>query len=137
MTITPSAQYSLTIRAEIEDRPGMLGEVAGAIGRAGGSIGSVDIVDVREGVLVRDITVDATDQAAWDAIIAALEEVPGVTLVRWIDRTFQMHLGGKIEVTNKYPLKSRDDLSMAYTPGVARVCELIAENPDKAFSNRN
>jgi malate dehydrogenase (oxaloacetate-decarboxylating) len=133
MSPSPSAQYSLTIRVEIADRPGMLGLVASAIGQAGASIGSIDLVEVKETVLLRDITVDATDADHWDQIVAALGALDGVTVVDTTDRTFLLHVGGKIEIHNKSPLKTRADLSMAYTPGVARVCQAIAEDPDKAF----
>jgi malate dehydrogenase (oxaloacetate-decarboxylating) len=133
MSITPSAQYSLTIRIEIAHRPGMLGQVAGAIGKAGGIIGAVDLIEVSEDKLLRDITVDAADQEQWDAITAAIDAVEGVRVVDTTDRTFLLHVGGKIEQRNKQPLKTRDDLSMAYTPGVARVCMAIAEDRDKAF----
>src|SRR3954452_3476833 len=130
---TPSAQYSLTIRVEIGNKPGMLGRVAGAIGAAGGVIGAVDIGDLRDDKLVRDITVDAAGPEQWGAITASLDELEDVSVVDTTDRTFLMHLGGKIEQHNKHALKTRDDLSMAYTPGVARVCTAIAEDPEKAF----
>jgi malate dehydrogenase (oxaloacetate-decarboxylating) len=133
MSITPSAQYSLTIRIEIAHRPGMLGQVASAIGKAGGIIGAVDLIEVSEDKLLRDITVDAADQDQWGAITAAIDAVDGVRVVDTTDRTFLLHIGGKIEQRNKQPLKTRDDLSMAYTPGVARVCMAIAEDRDKAF----
>jgi malate dehydrogenase (oxaloacetate-decarboxylating) len=133
MSITPSAQYSLTIRIEIAHRPGMLGQVASAIGEAGGIIGAVDLIEVSEDKLLRDITVDAADQEQWDAITAAIDAVDGVRVVDTTDRTFLLHVGGKIEQRNKQPLKTRDDLSMAYTPGVARVCTAIADDRDKAF----
>jgi malate dehydrogenase (oxaloacetate-decarboxylating) len=133
MSITPSAQYSLTIRIEIAHRPGMLGQVASAIGKAGGIIGAVDLIEVYEDKLLRDITVDAADQDQWEAITAAIDAVDGVRVVDTTDRTFLLHVGGKIEQHNKQPLKTRDDLSMAYTPGVARVCMAIAEDRDKAF----
>jgi malate dehydrogenase (oxaloacetate-decarboxylating) len=133
MSITPSAQYSLTIRIEIAHRPGMLGQVASAIGKAGGIIGAVDLIEVYEDKLLRDITVDAADQDQWEAITAAIDAVDGVRVVDTTDRTFLLHVGGKIEQHNKHPLKTRDDLSMAYTPGVARVCMAIAEDRDKAF----
>jgi malate dehydrogenase (oxaloacetate-decarboxylating) len=128
-----SAQYSLTIRIEIADRPGMLGAVASAIGQAGASIGSIDLVEVKDGVLLRDITVDTTGSEDWDDIVGALGSIDGVTVIDTTDRTFLLHMGGKIEINNKSPLKTRADLSMAYTPGVARVCEAIAADPDKAF----
>src|SRR4051812_16697073 len=130
---SPSAQYSLTIRVEIGNKPGMLGRVAGAIGAAGGVIGAVDIVDLKADKLIRDITVDAAGPEQWGAITAALDELEDVSVVDTTDRTFLMHLGGKIEQHNKHALKTRDDLSMAYTPGVARVCTAIQDDPDKAF----
>jgi malate dehydrogenase (oxaloacetate-decarboxylating) len=111
----------------------MLGLVASAIGQAGASIGSIDLVEVKDGVLLRDITADAQDAAHQDRIVAALGDIDGVTVIDTTDRTFLLHMGGKIELRNKSPLKTRADLSMAYTPGVARVCLAIADDPDKAF----
>ncbi|HKE81218.1 MAG TPA: NAD-dependent malic enzyme [Solirubrobacteraceae bacterium] len=133
MSAHPSAQYSLTIRVEIAHRPGMLGQVASAIGRAGGVIGAVDLVEVTDDTLLRDITVDAADPTQWESITGALDALDGVRVVDTTDRTFLLHVGGKIEMRNKHPLKTRDDLSMAYTPGVARVCLAIADDPAKAF----
>ncbi|MEA2395655.1 MAG: hypothetical protein QOJ82_3546 [Solirubrobacteraceae bacterium] len=133
MSLTPSAQYSLTIRIEIAHRPGMLGQVASAIGQAGGTIGAVDLVEVQDATLLRDITVDAADQGQWAAIVDAIGAIDGVRVVDTTDRTFLLHVGGKIEQRNKHPLRTRDDLSMAYTPGVARVCQAIAADRDKAF----
>ncbi len=132
MSPTPSAQYSLTIRVEIEDVPGMLGRVAGAIGDAGAVIGPIDLVEANGG-LVRDITVDANDPDHWDDIVSAINAIDGAQVVDTTDRTFQIHVGGKIEQHNRSPLKTRDDLSMAYTPGVARVCSAIAEDRERAF----
>jgi malate dehydrogenase (oxaloacetate-decarboxylating) len=133
MPPVPSAQYSLMIRVEIDDRPGMLGKVASAIGEAGATIGSVDLVALDEGRTVRDLTVETGGIEHGEEVIAAIEVVDGATVIDSTDRTFRMHLGGKIEQHNKHPLKTRSDLSMAYTPGVARVCEAIAADPDKAF----
>jgi len=133
MPTTPSAQYSLTLRVEIADEPGMLGKVASAIGEAGGTIGAVDLVQVEGGRTVRDITVAAGDAADWPRLTAAVDQVDGAHVLDSTDRTFLVHLGGKIEIHNKTPVKTRDDLSMAYTPGVARVCRAIEEDPDKAF----
>ncbi len=133
MATTPSAQYSLTLRVEIEHRPGMLGRVASAIGAAGGTIGAVDLVQVERDHTIRDITVETGDASDWPRLTEAVEAVPGARVLDTTDRTFLLHVGGKIELRNKSPLKTRDDLSMAYTPGVARVCRAIAEDPDKAF----
>jgi malate dehydrogenase (oxaloacetate-decarboxylating) len=129
---TPSAQYSVTIRVEIADRPGMLGRVASAIGAAGATIGAIDLVEVGER-LIRDITVDAAGPDQWEAITAAIDAIEGARVVDTTDRTFLLHVGGKIEQRNRAPLRTRDDLSMAYTPGVARVCEAIAADREKAF----
>jgi malate dehydrogenase (oxaloacetate-decarboxylating) len=133
VSATPSAQYSLTIRVEIDHRPGMLGKVASAIGDAGGTIGAVDLVQVDGPHTIRDITVDTSDASDWPRLTDAVNGVPGVRVLDTTDRTFMLHVGGKIEVNNKSPLKTRDDLSMAYTPGVARVCSAIHDDPDKAF----
>ncbi|MEO8690809.1 MAG: NAD-dependent malic enzyme [Solirubrobacteraceae bacterium] len=128
-----SAQYSLTLRVEIDHRPGMLGKVASAIGDAGGTIGSVDLVSLEGGHTLRDITVDTSGDEHGAAIIAAVDTVDGATVIDSTDRTLRMHVGGKIEQHNKHPLKTRDDLSMAYTPGVARVCMAIHADRAKAF----
>src|SRR5437763_4509423 len=133
MAATTSAQYSLTIRVEIEHKPGMLGLVATAIGHAGGTIGSVDLVRSDDRHTLRDITVDASGPEHWEQIVAAIDDLPAARVVETTDRTFLLHVGGKIEQHNKAPLKTRDDLSMAYTPGVARVCAAIAEDRDRAF----
>ncbi len=133
MSATPSAQYRLTIRVKLEDSRGMLGQVTSAIGDAGGMIGAVDLVKADGDHSLRDIVVDASDRAHWGRIIAAIDAVAGAKVIDTTDRTFLLHVGGKIEQHNKHPLKTRDDLSMAYTPGVARVCRAIADDPDKAF----
>jgi malate dehydrogenase (oxaloacetate-decarboxylating) len=130
---TPSAQYSLTVRVEIPHRLGMLGHVAVAIGEAGGLIQTVDVVEIQPDIVVRDITFDATGRDAWDRILAAVRTVEGVNIIETVDRTFRMHVGGKIEMRNKHELQTRDDLSMAYTPGVARVCKSIHDKPENAF----
>jgi malate dehydrogenase (oxaloacetate-decarboxylating) len=133
VSLPTSAQYSLTIRVEIADRPGMLGRVATAIGDAGGTIGSVDLLAVEHAHTLRDITVDATDQSHWARILDSIRGVDGAQVVDVTDRTLRMHVGGKIEMRNKSQLRTRDDLSMAYTPGVARVCLAIRDDRTKAF----
>ncbi len=133
MSATPSAQYRLTIRVKLEDSHGILGELTGAIGAAGGMVGAVDLVEVDGNHSLRDIVVDASGREHWDRIIAAIDAVAGTEVVDTTDRTFLLHVGGKIEQHNKHPLKTRDDLSMAYTPGVARVSLAIAEDEERAF----
>jgi malate dehydrogenase (oxaloacetate-decarboxylating) len=130
---TPSAQYRLTIRVRIADAPGMLGLLTGAIGQAGGMVGAVDLVEVDGEHSLRDLVVDASGQDHWERIIAAIGALDGAEVVDTTDRTFLLHVGGKLEQRNKHSLKTRDDLSMLYTPGVARVCLAIAEDNDKAF----
>ena len=128
-----SAQFSLTLRVRIDHRPGMLGRVATAIGEAGGTIGDIELVDRDALHTLRDLTIDAGDEAHERGIVEAVRAVDGAEVVDWSDRTLGMHVGGKLEVALKHPLRTQDDLSMAYTPGVARVCTAIAEDPGKAF----
>ena len=134
MPITPSASYSLTLRVKLSSRAGTLGELTTAIGRAGGDIGAIDIVSASSDSIVRDITVSAASSKHGEQIVEAAKHVDGIEVIHVSDRTFLMHLGGKIEVASKTPLKTRDDLSMAYTPGVARVCEAIHQDPEKAYT---
>src|SRR4029078_10715805 len=134
MQPTPSASYSLTLRVRLSSRAGSLGELTIAIGRAGGDIGAIDIVTVGNNYIIRDITVSGVSSAHGEQIVEAVKDVDGVELLQVSDRTFLMHLGGKIEVVSKAPLKTRADLSMAYTPGVARICDAIHQDPDKAFT---
>src|SRR5882724_6591879 len=134
MQITPSASYSLTLRVKLSTRAGSLGELTVAIGRAGGDIGAIDIVTVGRDYIIRDITVSSVSTKHAEEIVNAVRSVDGVELIHVSDPTFLMHLGGKIEVVSKVPLKTRADLAMAYTPGVARVCEAIHDDPEKAFT---
>jgi malate dehydrogenase (oxaloacetate-decarboxylating) len=134
MPTSTSASYSLTLRLKIENRAGMLGRIATVIGQAAGDIGAIDIVSVADGTMTRDITVNTASSKHGEAIIAAVGDIDGVEVVNVSDRTFLMHLGGKIEVISKMPLKTRADLAMAYTPGVARICNAIARDPEKAHT---
>ncbi len=131
---TPNASYSLTLRVKIHNLPGKLGEITTAIGKANGDIDAIDIVSVGKDFLIRDITVNAASEQHDKEIIEVVSQIDGVEVVNVSDRTFLMHLGGKIETVSKIPLKTRADLSMAYTPGVARVCEAIHKDPEKAFT---
>jgi malate dehydrogenase (oxaloacetate-decarboxylating) len=131
---TPSESYSITIRVEIQNLPGMLGKVTTAIGGVGGDIGAVDLSGHGKGTVTRDLTVRSRDLDHANQIVGAVKSVKGVKVINVSDRTFLKHLGGKIEVTNKIPLKSRADLSIAYTPGVARVCMAIARDVKKSHT---
>ena len=129
---TPSSAYSVCLRVESENRPGWLGRIATAIGEAGGNIAGLEIVEMLAGRMVRDVTVLAASEDHAAAIRAAVEAVPGAVVREAVDRTFALHEGGKITVRSKLPLSTRDDLSMAYTPGVARVCTAVAKDPELA-----
>ncbi|MBI4505245.1 MAG: NAD-dependent malic enzyme [Chloroflexi bacterium] len=129
----PSASYSVTLRLQLDKRAAALSDVTSAIARVGGEIGAIDIVRAGPTTVVRDLTVDASDEKHAAAIVEAVRAVPGVSVVNVSDRTFLLHLGGKIEVHPKVPLRNRDQLSMAYTPGVARVCRAIHAEPSKVF----
>ncbi|HSI97096.1 MAG TPA: malic enzyme-like NAD(P)-binding protein, partial [Gaiellaceae bacterium] len=129
-----SPSFSASLRIRLEDSPGTFARVAEAIGDAGGLLGAIDIVRIERRHKVRDVTVSASDEEHLHAIAEAVRAVDGVEVLRVSDRTFLMHLGGKIEIQGKIPLKTRDDLSMAYTPGVARISEAIADDPAAAWN---
>jgi malate dehydrogenase (oxaloacetate-decarboxylating) len=130
-----SAQFSVTVRVELDARHEPLGKLTAKIAESGGALQGVDLVPGAgaEGKRVREFTIDARDQAHWEEILRAIGSTRGARVLGYVDRTLQMHRGGKIALQNKYPLKTRDDLSMAYTPGVARVCREIAADRSKAF----
>jgi malate dehydrogenase (oxaloacetate-decarboxylating) len=130
----PSASFSATLRVHLDNEPGSFARLAGAIGAAGGLLSSIDLVRVEHGKKVRDVTVLAADDAQIGRIVEAVRGLPGVEVEHISDRTFLLHLGGKLEVAAKSPLRTRDDLSMAYTPGVARVSSAIAEDPEKVWN---
>ncbi|HEY6030588.1 MAG TPA: NAD-dependent malic enzyme [Gaiellaceae bacterium] len=130
----PTASFSAVIRVRLEDQPGVFARLATAIGEAGGSLGSIDLVRVERGTKIRDVTVLATGGEHLDAFVEAVRAIDGIEVVGVSDRTFLVHLGGKIEVVAKTPVKNREDLSMAYTPGVARVCRAIADDPEKVWN---
>ena len=130
---TPSISYSFTMRLAYPNRVGTLARIVSAIGKDGGDIGAVDIVSSDSKGMTRDITVRPRDAAHQEHIVARVRRLSGVKVINVSDRVFLLHLGGKIAIQNKVPLVTRDALSMAYTPGVARVCEAIAAHPRKAW----
>jgi malate dehydrogenase (oxaloacetate-decarboxylating) len=130
----PSAQFSATLRVHLQNRPGSFAAIAEAIADEGGLLDAIDLVRVEGDEKVRDVTVLAADADQLERIAAAVRCVDGVEVEHVSDRTFLLHLGGKLEVVPKTPLKTRDDLSMAYTPGVARVSRAIADDPAKAWA---
>ena len=130
----PSASYSLAVRLEIDNKPGMLGKITSAIGKGGGDIGAIDVVSVGKSTITRDLSFKARDENHGQQVVDRLKTVGGVRVVNVSDRTFLMHLGGKIETHAKVGVKTRDDLAMVYTPGVARVCMAIHHDPEKAYT---
>ncbi|UUZ90931.1 NAD-dependent malic enzyme [Paenibacillus sp. P25] len=127
------AHTSIILRVELDHEQVTFGDVAAVISQAGGDITSIDVIRPGKDSSVRDITVDVTE-AAESQVVEALKRRDGIKLINVSDRTFLVHLGGKIGVQPNMPIKNRDDLSRVYTPGVARVCTAIHENPRKAYS---
>jgi malate dehydrogenase (oxaloacetate-decarboxylating) len=130
----PTASHSLTVRLQILNQPGMLGKVTSALGKGGADIGAIDVIEVGKTTITRDITFKTSDEKHGQQVVERLKTVEGVQVVNVSDRTFLMHLGGKIEVKGKMAVKTRDDLSMAYTPGVARICMAIHHDAEKAYT---
>jgi malate dehydrogenase (oxaloacetate-decarboxylating) len=134
LAVTPSAQYSITLRVEMDSaQTDLLGQLTTAIGEVGGDIGAIDLVGTGYRSVIRELVVNASDPDHAEAIVASARGLDGVKVLSSFDRTFRMHQGGKIEMTTRVPLETRDDLSVAYMPGVARVCRAIAEDRTKAF----
>jgi malate dehydrogenase (oxaloacetate-decarboxylating) len=128
----PGPGYSITVRVEALPSASAAGDLTSAVGRTGGVITAFDVVESHSDRIVVDITCNALSADHASDITEVLETLPGVTVRKVSDRTFLVHLGGKIEVNSKVALTNRDDLSRAYTPGVARVCNAIAQNPEDA-----
>jgi malate dehydrogenase (oxaloacetate-decarboxylating) len=128
----PGPGYAITARLEVPASASAAGDLTVAVGGVGGVVTAFDVVEAQTATLVVDMSCNARDEAHAGEITAALEALPGVSVRKVSDRTFLMHLGGKLEVQSKVSLRNRDDLSRAYTPGVARVCQAIAANPADA-----
>ncbi len=132
MPAATASSYSVTIRLHASPDYAVVGRVATAIAEQGGIVTAIDIADSRPDQLTVDVTCSGFDVNHTDGIVEAVEQIDGVKVHKVSDRTFLLHLGGKIEVRSKVPLKTRDDLSMAYTPGVGRVSAAIAKKPEDA-----
>jgi malate dehydrogenase (oxaloacetate-decarboxylating) len=126
---TPTAAFSICLRVRLDNRPGTLGRLATAIGEVGGNITAIGGFDVRTSHLDEDLVVNCSSEEHIEKVTAAVHALEGVDVIEVSDRTFAMHEGGKIEVLARMPIADRDDLSMAYTPGVARVCTAIQQRP--------
>jgi len=130
--MAPSVSYSITVRLEVASHGRTVSEITRAVEHAGGVVTALDVTSGHRGRLRVDVTCAATDTAHAEALVAAMADVSGVSIHKVSDRTFLLHLGGKIEMRSKVPLRNRDDLSMAYTPGVARVSLALAAKPEDA-----
>jgi malate dehydrogenase (oxaloacetate-decarboxylating) len=132
VSATPSVSYSITVRLEAPTSGASVSRLTRAVEHAGGEVTALDVTSSDLDRLRIDVTCAATDSAHARSLVDVLGAVDGITIGKVSDRTFLLHLGGKIEMQSKVPIRHRDDLSMIYTPGVARVCEAIAANPDDA-----
>ena len=132
MTSAPSVSSSITVRLEVEARPTAVSELTTAIEQTGGIVTALDVTTSGHSRIGVDVTCATRGEDHAAEIVARLRDLAGVAVQRVSDRTFLMHLGGKLEIRSKVPIRNRDDLSMVYTPGVARVCEAIAARPEDA-----
>ncbi len=132
MTMAPSVSYSITARLEVASHGRAVSEITRAVEQAGGVVTALDVTSGHQGRLRVDVTCAASGTAHAEALVAAMAGIAGVSVHKVSDRTFLLHLGGKIEMRSKVPLRNRDDLSMAYTPGVARVSLALAARPEDA-----
>jgi malate dehydrogenase (oxaloacetate-decarboxylating) len=132
--LTPNPSFSLTIRVQVPNRAGMLASVTQAIADVGGNLGQITLLEQTRRISTRDLTVDATSTEHAEQIVNAVKALNNIKLLNVYDRTFNMHRGGKICIQSKMPLETQADLAMAYTPGVGRICEAIAEDPEKVYS---
>lgn len=133
VSLTPNPSYSLTIRLQLPNRSGMLARVTQSIAEAGGSFGHIDVVERCRNTVVRDISVDASSSEHAEEIVEAVCKLDQIEVLKVYDRTFALHEGGKIHVEPKIGLRSQDDLAMAYTPGVGRICSEIANHPERVY----
>ncbi len=132
MVATPSISYSITVRLELPSAGSGVGQLTAAVEKAGGMVTALDVTASGAERLRMDVTCAASSTEHAELIVAALEALPGITVHKVSDRTFLMHLGGVIEMQSKHPIRNRDDLSLVYTPGVARICRAIVDNPEDA-----
>ncbi|WP_037575916.1 NAD-dependent malic enzyme [Phaeacidiphilus oryzae] len=132
MATVPSVSNSITVRLEVPASGNAVSQITTAVEFSGGSVTGLDVTASGHDRLRIDVTIAAGSVAQAEEIVEKLHVIDGITIGKVSDRTFLMHLGGKIEMQSKHPIRNRDDLSMVYTPGVARVCRAIAENPEDA-----
>ncbi len=131
--LLPNSSFSVLLKIQLPNRPGFLAQVIETIGKAGGNVGDITLLEQTREICDREIVVDAASVTHQQTIVHQVQQLPEVKLLDWYDRTFQMHQGGKITVTSKTPLTRQSDLAMAYTPGVGRICRAIADDPNRVF----
>ena len=124
--LTPNPSFSLSIRVSIPNRAGTLARVTQAIASCGGNLGQISLLEQTRKVSQREITVDASSSDHAEKIVEAVQAVPETKVLKISDRTFDLHRGGKIRIESRLPLKAQSDLAMAYTPGVGRICWIVA-----------
>lgn len=134
VNLTPNSSFSLTLRLQIPNRVGMLASVTSAIAASGGTFGQIDLVERTRAIAIRDITVDAASTEHAQKIVEAVKALPEIEVLNVYDRTFNLHRGGKISINSRIEIKSQEDLAMAYTPGVGRICMAIADNPEQVHN---
>jgi malate dehydrogenase (oxaloacetate-decarboxylating) len=132
--LTPNPSFSLTIRVEVPNRAGMLASVTQAIASVGGNLGEITLVEQTRKISTRDISIDAASTEHAEQIVQAVKALTDIKTIDVYDRTFNLHRGGKIHMQSKLPLHNQGDLAMAYTPGVARICNAIAQDPEQVYS---
>src|SRR3954447_10786979 len=129
--VSPTAAFSICIRVRLDNEPGTLGHMAAAIGEAGGNIVALEGFEAKEDHLDEDLIVNCSSEEHIRTVCASLDGISGIEVISVSDRTFDMHDGGKIEVLARMEVADRDALSMAYTPGVARICTEIEQKPER------
>src|ERR1051325_2690826 len=132
--VHPVFSHSLTVRLRIENRTGVFAKLVSAVARAGAEVGGVDLVSVHADYKIRDLTINAHDETHAARIMEGVGRVAGVTVLHVSDRVFLLHLGGKLHLQNKVPITTRDAFSMAYTPGVTRICSAIEKDKEKVYT---
>jgi len=131
--LTPNSSFSLTIRLAYPNNPGTLASITVAIAEAGGNLGQIDLVEQTRESFIRDLNIDAASTEHAEQIVQAIGALPDVKIIEFKDRTFNLHRGGKISMHNKLSLNNQGDLAMAYTPGVGRICNAIAKDPQQVY----
>lgn len=134
VNLTPNSSFSVTMRLQTPNRVGMLASVTQAIANSGGNLSHIDLINQTRQISIRDITVDAASTEHAETIVSAVKALPDVKVLDVYDRTFNLHRCGKISIQSRIPLKSQADLAMAYTPGVGRICNAIATDPEQVYN---